>query len=86
MVGSQDLPEDAYKVRGLVYRRPELELVFRKGTFVDAAAGVSILTEEVDDITIILTASRDVARRTVDMYEIWKGELRFGPFRVQRSE
>ena len=86
MVGSQDLPEDAFRVRSLEFRRPELELVFRKGTRVLAVAGVSILTEEVDDLTIILTASRDVGRRTVDLYQIWQGELRFGPFRVQRKE
>lgn len=86
MVGSQELSEDAFEVRNLDYRKPELELVFRKGTRVLAAVGLTILTEEVDDLTIILTASRDVARRTVDLYEIWQGELRFGPFRVQRKE
>ncbi|MCH9001321.1 MAG: hypothetical protein IIC02_02000 [Planctomycetes bacterium] len=86
MVGSQELSEDAFEVRNLDYRKPELELVFRKGTRVLAAVGLTILTEEVDDLTIILSASRDVARRTVDLYEIWQGELRFGPFRVQRKE
>jgi hypothetical protein len=41
---------------------------------------------EEDEIQVILRASRDVARQTVDLYEIWKGELRFGPFKVEHIE
>jgi len=38
-----------------------------------------------DEVFVILRGSRDVARKTVDMYEVWQGELRFGPFRVEHS-
>jgi len=38
-----------------------------------------------DEIFIILRGSRDVARRTIDIFEVWQGELRFGPFRVEHA-
>jgi hypothetical protein len=38
---------------------------------------------EEEEVYVILRASRDVARQTVDLYEIWQGELRFGPFEVE---
>ena len=41
---------------------------------------------ESDQFRVILRGSRDVARRTVDLYEIWNGEISFGPFRVGRRE
>lgn len=40
-------------------------------------------TFEEDKMYVILRASQDVARQTVDLYEIWKGELLFGPFKVE---
>lgn len=85
-VGMVQLPETAFAVLGFSGERMEPNLIFRKGTRVAVLARLQILSDDVDDVTIILTASRDVARRTVDLYEIWNGELRFGPFRVQREE
>ena len=85
-VGMVQLPEKAFEVLGYFGESMEPNLIFRKGTRVAILVRLQILSEDVDDVTIILSASRDVARRTVDLYEVWNGELRFGPFRVQREE
>lgn len=39
-----------------------------------------------DEVFIILRSSRDQARRTVHLFEIWQGDLRFGPFPVKHAE
>ena len=85
-VGEAQLPKNAFKIWGLFGENSEPQMIFRRGTRAQASFELEILSEDVDDVTIILTASRDVARRTVDLYEIWHGELRFGPFRVQKEE
>jgi hypothetical protein len=48
---------------------------------VHAIAVVPRFEEEV--FFVLLPSDRDVARRTVDLLEAWKGELRFGPFKVE---
>ena len=85
-VGRVQLPENAFQVWGSFGESVQPNLIFRKGTRAQASFELKILSEDVGDVTIVLTASRDVARRTVDLYEIWNGELRFGPFRVQKEE
>ncbi len=37
---------------------------------------------QTDEVYITLRASKDAARKTLDMYRVWKGELRFGPFKI----
>lgn len=51
----------------------------------DAELTVKVPPFTANEVFVILRGSRDVARRTVDMYEVWQGELRFGPFRVEHS-
>lgn len=83
-VGEAQLPENAFIIWSFG-EDLESQFIFRRGTRVQTFFELEILSEDVDEVTIILTASRDVARRTVDLYQIWNGELRFGPFRVQKG-
>ena len=68
-------------------RRPHAVLpAWEAGEIGDYISIVEFPAIEDDQLYVILRGSRDVARRTVDMYEIWNGELSFGPFLVQKEE
>jgi hypothetical protein len=40
---------------------------------------------EVEQVALVLRSSAEVARKTTDIFEIWDGELRLDPVRVERS-
>jgi len=63
--------------------RPMLVWRAKESGEVNGIATVPRFTAE--EVFLILRGSRDVARKTVDMYEVWQGELRFGPFRVEHT-
>lgn len=58
-------------------------LVWNKEEPWDANVTVTVPSFTANEIYVILRGSRDVARRTVDLYEVWQGELRYGPFPVK---
>jgi len=57
--------------------------VGRWGKIEDHIARVPVF--DADEYYIILRSSKDVARRTLMMYSLWQGELRYGPFPVRHN-
>lgn len=41
---------------------------------------------EAEEVYVILESSKDVARETVDIFDVWRGSVRLGPFRTSVSE
>jgi len=79
--GSRELTTQMRYTRGEVTGRTVLAWDRDDTERIETLAVVSAFEE--DEIYIILRPSRDVARQTVDRFKVWKGELRFGPFKVQ---
>ena len=61
-------------------------VVIRAGEASSTESTVIFSRLDAEEIYIVLQASREVARQTVDLYEIWQGELRYGPFGVVRPD
>jgi hypothetical protein len=79
--------------------RPEIEFQYRqwqfygrsvlaaaKGQVGSAGLTVTVPAFDEENVHVILRGSREAARRTVDLYATWKGDLRFGPFPVKHEE
>lgn len=86
VAGNIELEVDS-RVQEAWRRRPHAGLpAWAAGEIGDYNSIVEFPAVEENQLYVILRGSRDVARRTVDLYEIWNGELGFGPFRVQKEE
>ena len=56
----------------------------RKGKRISRSTGSSMPAFDEEMVTIILRGSRDVAKRSLDLYEIWDGELVYEGIPVER--
>ena len=61
------------------------ELSCVEGKMTKYSMGGLVPAFDADEVMVLLRASREVARRTVDLSEIWGGELTLGPIQVVRE-
>ncbi len=61
------------------------DLTWNLGEVGERDVEVEVQPFTANEVYVILRGSRDVARRTVDLYEVCQGELRFGPFPVEHA-
>ena len=86
VAGNIELDVDS-RAQAMGRRRPHAGLpAWSAGESGDYTSIVEFPVIEEDQLYVILRGSRDVARRTVDLCEVWNGEIGFGPFRVERRE
>ncbi len=64
-------------------RRPTVGILSGQDGDWPGSAGVRNWSES-DDVYIVLEGSKDVARSTVDMFRVWNGTIRLGPFRFKK--
>jgi hypothetical protein len=82
--GGRILPVQTLRIRPQGEGQGALAWHREQSRKIEAVAVVHAFDE--GELYVVLRASRDVARQTVDLYEIWNGELRFGPFEVKHVD
>ena len=85
LAGNAELPSESTASAFQSIHPAESGPVIRTGEASGIIVTTSVPRFEEEEIHIILRSSRDVARQTADLYKIWKGELKFGPYRINRG-
>ncbi len=84
---SDNYPATLISSPSLFYARDYNNLVaFKPGTAFSGLYILKVPRLQTNEIHIILRGSKEVARRTIDMYQVWKGELRYGPFKLDSNQ